>query len=85
MRFWTLAEAQDELPRVRELLDGIAAAVGELEEKGIVVRDVAAQLIDFPSVDEGGDVRYLCWRADDGDTIGWWHRPDDGFAGRQPL
>lgn len=85
MRFWTLDEAQAELPRVRRLLDTIGAAVAELDDLGIVVRDLSAQLIDFPSVDADGEVRYLCWRADDGDEIGWWHHPDEGFAGRKEL
>ena len=33
---------------------------------------------------EGEEV-YLCWLLDEEDTIGFWHAPDAGFAGRRPL
>jgi hypothetical protein len=26
----------------------------------------------------------LCWLENE-DTIGWWHLPEHGFAGRRPL
>jgi hypothetical protein len=28
---------------------------------------------------------YLCWLVDEEETIGFWHEPDAGFAGRRPL
>ncbi len=28
---------------------------------------------------------YLCWLVDEEDTIGFWHEPEAGFAGRRPL
>ena len=28
---------------------------------------------------------YLCWLVDDEETIGFWHEPEAGFAGRRPL
>ena len=31
-----------------------------------------------------GEEIYLCWLVDE-DEIGFWHEPDAGFAGRQPL
>ena len=59
-------------------------ALGELEAVDIVLRDVQRGLIDFPSIREGAEV-YLCWLVDDEDSIGFWHAPDAGFAGRRPL
>jgi hypothetical protein len=26
----------------------------------------------------------LCWQLGE-DDLGWWHFPDEGFAGRHPL
>lgn len=106
MRFWTVEEAREYLPRLRELLalvqgavvpgpvpgtlglrDGAEhaeAALEELEDHGIILRQLDAGLIDFPAADPTGDVYLLCWRTDEAD-VSWWHRPEDGFAGRRPL
>ncbi len=61
----------------------ILAAASELQAVDVVLRDPASGLIDFPSIREGQEV-YLCWRPGE-DRVGWWHAPDGGFAGRQPL
>jgi hypothetical protein len=61
----------------------LSRAVGELEALDIVLRDVDRGLIDFPALRQGEEV-YLCWLVDE-DEIGFWHRLDAGFAGRQPL
>jgi hypothetical protein len=54
-----------------------------LEEAGIVVRDIARGLIDFPTILDGREV-YLCWELGE-DEIGWWHELDAGYRGREPL
>ena len=41
------------------------------------------ELIDFLSVRNGREV-YLCWYLGE-EHINFWHYPDAGFAGRQPL
>lgn len=55
----------------------------ELGERDIVLRDLERGLIDFPSIRDGEEV-YLCWLEGE-DEIGFWHEPEAGFAGRQPL
>jgi len=62
-----------------ELQTGIAM----LNEREIVLRDLARGLIDFPSLRDGREV-YLCWVDGEAD-IGFWHDLDAGYAGRQPL
>jgi uncharacterized protein DUF2203 len=62
----------------------ISRAVGELEAVDIVLRDVNRGLIDFPAMRDGVEV-YLCWLVDDEESIGFWHAPEAGFAGRRPL
>jgi hypothetical protein len=62
----------------------LSRASGELEAVDIVLRDVERGLIDFPAIRDGEEV-YLCWLADEEDTIGYWHAPEAGFGGRRPL
>jgi hypothetical protein len=68
---------------VAEALLEFHAALSELEQLEVVVRDLERGLVDFPAIREGEEV-YLCWLEDESE-IAFWHRPDGGFAGRQPL
>jgi len=61
----------------------IQPVLDELERKGIILRDPARGLVDFPAV-HLGRVVHLCWQLGEND-LGWWHFPDAGFAGRHPL
>ena len=58
--------------------------LGELEEEGIVLRDVDQGLVDFPARSPSGRPYLLCWVVGEAE-VGWWHWPEDGFAGRTPL
>jgi hypothetical protein len=57
----------------------------ELEELGCSFRDWGFEigLVDFPSEIEGRPV-LLCWRSDE-PTVGFYHAPDAGYAGRKPI
>ncbi len=61
----------------------LLSAAGQLQAVDVVLRDPASGLIDFPSIRDGEEV-YLCWRPGE-ERVAWWHQPDGGFAGRQPL
>ena len=50
---------------------------------GCLVKDLDVGLLDFPSVLNNEEV-YLCWRLGE-ERIRFWHRQDEGFAGRKPL
>ena len=81
------ADADPELRRLRLRMRGIVdqmqADVAWLDERDIVLRDIATGLVDFPALVSGRQV-WLCWR--DGEAaIGFWHNVDEGFAGRRPL
>lgn len=65
-------------------LTTLAGRVGQLEELGVQLKDYERGLVDFPSLREGRLV-LLCWQWGEGDRIEWWHDPEAGFAGRQPL
>jgi len=58
-------------------------SVAELRELEVVLRDLDRGLLDFPSLRDGQEV-YLCWQEGE-DAIEYWHEPEAGFAGRQPL
>jgi hypothetical protein len=61
----------------------VKEALAELEEQGLVLRDPDRGLIDFTALHNGREV-LLCWQLGE-DELGWWHLPEDGFAGRRPL
>jgi hypothetical protein len=68
---------------VMETGDEFGRVTAEIAQLGVVVRDPATGLVDFPAERDGHPV-YLCWRLDE-DTVGHWHDRDTGFMGRQPL
>jgi hypothetical protein len=61
----------------------LAHLVDEIGSHGAQVKDLDTGLIDFPALRRGETV-LLCWQLGE-DEIAWWHRVDDGFAGRRPL
>jgi hypothetical protein len=70
----------------REFLEATARAakcLSELEGLGLVVRDPSSGLVDFPAIRDGHEV-FLCWRLGE-PAVAWFHPPETGFAGRQPL
>jgi hypothetical protein len=71
-------------PRYARLLVELSTYAGQLESLGIQLKDYHQGLIDFPSMRDGRVV-LLCWKADEGDQLEWWHDVEEGFAGRQPL
>ena len=70
--------------RYAQLLVDLSLQAGQLEALGIQLKDYRQGLIDFPSMRDG-KVVLLCWKADEGDQLEWWHDVEAGFAGRQPL
>jgi hypothetical protein len=61
----------------------LARLVDEIASHGAQVKDLDSGLVDFPAL-HGGETVLLCWQLGE-DEIAWWHRVDDGFAGRRPL
>jgi hypothetical protein len=77
------AELADATAEVDAQARRLANLVDEISARGAVVKDVDTGLIDFPALRKGETV-LLCWLLGE-DEIGFWHRADDGFAGRRPL
>jgi hypothetical protein len=68
---------------VAEALGAWQATLAEIDAAQVILRDVTRGLVDFPSLRDGEEI-YLCWE-DGEDRIAFWHHPDAGFAGREPL
>lgn len=88
MRAWGsaaegIAPVEGGTPGLGELLSSMNARLRELTDEGILVRDLGSGIIDFPGRDADGP---LCWcfRLGEPDIL-YWHRPDEGFAGRKPI
>ena len=76
-----------ELAQATAEVDAVARRLGRLVDEiaahGAQVKDLDSGLIDVPALHRGETV-LLCWQLGE-DEIAWWHRVEDGFAGRRPL
>ena len=122
-RYFTLAEANETLNRIRPVIDVIQeirqailknqpdawpaieksagnggnralsnmvkdfekldTLVHEIQDLGVLIKDINMGLLDFPALKEGREV-YLCWQYGEGE-IAFWHEVEAWFAGRQPI
>ena len=97
-RFYTVEQARALLPQVRAILLQLAVARHEAERVnagdvlallehlnglGVVLRDIDAGLVDFPTLRDG-EPAWLCWRLED-PALEHWHTTREGFASRKPL
>jgi hypothetical protein len=76
------AAANLQVERTR-LEEAIQAAIERIHSTGCIVKDLEVGLLDFPARIDGQDV-YLCWKLGE-DRIRFYHRQDEGFAGRRPI
>jgi hypothetical protein len=65
------------------LEESLRSSVERIHATGCIVKDLEIGLLDFPSRLNNEDV-YLCWRLGE-DRIRFYHRQDEGFAGRKPI
>ena len=68
---------------VQEATADLVAVLEELQQLGVLVKDLDRGLVDFPCVHHGRVV-LLCWELGE-DEVAFWHGADEGFAGRKPL
>lgn len=77
----------DKLSLVRaehtRLVQNLKSALDQILETGCIIKDLDVGLLDFPSMIDNEEV-YLCWKLGE-DRIRFYHRQDEGFAGRKPL
>jgi hypothetical protein len=68
---------------LEQLAEEAAAAVRELDELGVVVKDLDLGLLDFPGMRDGEEIE-LCWRVGE-DAVEYWHPLEAGYRGRKPI
>lgn len=77
----------EDVARVRferdRLTESLREALDKIQSTGCVVKDLDVGLLDFPALIDNQEV-YLCWRLGE-ERIRFWHRQDEGFAGRKPI
>jgi hypothetical protein len=75
------------LDRLERELESVRTKIEEqlesLQAEGIEVKDLGNGLVDFYGVVDQ-EVVFLCWRLGEAE-VGFFHRLDSGFRGRQPL
>jgi hypothetical protein len=65
------------------LAESFKSSLDRILETGCVIKDLDVGLLDFPSIIDNEEV-YLCWKLGE-DRIRFYHRQDEGFAGRKPI
>lgn len=75
-----LAQMDKELERDADRLKDY---VKELRQLGVEAKHGPKGIVDFPALMDG-EVVFLCWKLGEPEVL-YWHRIEDGFAGRQPL
>jgi len=75
-----LHEAAETIQREAE---AISACAEQINAAGAEVKSLEDGLLDFPAK-RGHEIVLLCWKLGE-DEIHYWHRTDEGFAGRKPL
>jgi hypothetical protein len=67
----------------QQLAETLKSSLNRILETGCLIKDLEVGLLDFPALINNEEV-YLCWRLGE-DRIRFYHRHDEGFAGRKPL
>jgi len=76
-------ERLQENDTIARLIHEVKGLAEEINSYGCVCKGVEQGLVDFPCL-LGGEIVFLCWRYGE-ESVGHWHRIEDGFAGRRPL
>ena len=71
------------LSRLVKSFDRLDALIHNIQDTGVIIKDINTGLLDFPAIRDGREV-YLCWKNGEG-AIAYWHEIEDGFAGRQSI
>jgi hypothetical protein len=79
--------AKQRMAQLMRELDGqveeFQAALKVFNELGCHLKDLDQGLVDFYSMRDD-ELIVLCWKEGE-ERVGFWHRIEDGYSGRQPL
>ena len=65
-------------------LEKLIRSLQILSESGVIIKNMDNGLLDFPPGRENDEEVYLCYLLGE-DKIEYWHRINDGFAGRRRV
>ena len=68
---------------IARLVSEVKDGVDQIQSYGCICKGAEQGLVDFPCL-LGAEVVFLCWQTGE-PTISYWHRIEEGFAGRRPL
>ena len=71
------------LPEAKALEARLSETLGWFTSEGLELKSIAPLLLDFPARLDGDSV-LLCWLEGERE-LGWYHKPEHGFAGRRPI
>ncbi|QQG49502.1 MAG: DUF2203 domain-containing protein [archaeon] len=77
------AEVAEKAALLDALVEGMTQKLAELEDLGVIVKDLDFGLVDFPAERYGENV-LLCWRYGES-LVSYWHKPTEGYNGRRSL
>jgi hypothetical protein len=77
------AELADLAAQIEELVNETNDRVARITALGVELKDIELGLVDFPSLHNNRRV-YLCWKLGE-PSVQFWHRIEDGYAGRRPI
>ena len=72
------------IARYDQLVAEGEATFNQLSACGAMVKDLGSGLVDFYG-ERAGERIFLCWRLGEERRVQYWHTPEGGFAGRQPV
>ncbi len=80
---YDVPESKEKVRELDQIIKELMQSIAELEDMGILIRDIDSGLIDFPA-EKFGDKVFLCWKYGESE-IDYWHGTNEGFGGRKSL
>ena len=77
------AEVLQVQKELEEATSKFTEVIEEINQKGIVVRDARAGLIDFLALCDQEEM-FMCWLRGE-ESIRYWHGTNEGYSSRKPL
>jgi hypothetical protein len=78
-----VSEAKEKDHELDSIVNDLMRKIAELEDLGVIVRDINMGLIDFPA-ERFGERVFLCWKYGE-PNLEYWHSINEGFNGRKLL
>jgi hypothetical protein len=71
------------LPEAKGMQARLSELLSWFPQQGLEVKGIAPLLLDFPA-ELAGEPVLLCWLEGERE-LGWYHKPEHGFAGRRRI